>query len=173
MEKKIKNMNAENIKTGDVFSFRYNEEYVNTHHSPYHCFDGQLIANVDDNGGDVYLIDTYWSSGNKTFTLDKALKEGTLKFRFNINDVVNCYESDKAYYKDTDIFDFSYQHGCHKRFVRKKDAKRDKAVMLKSLRNVIQELESQLRYTEIDLTDAKKTMKDIEEGKSLEDIYIP
>lgn len=166
-------MTKKDIKTGDVFSFRYNEEYVNTHYSPYHCFDGQLIANVDDNGGDVYLIDTYWSSGSKTFTLDKALKEGTLKFRFNINDVVDCYESDKAYYKDTDIFDFSYQHGCYKRFVRKKDAKRDKKVILNSLRKKVNELESQLQYTERDLVNVKEMIKDVEKGKGLDSVYIP
>lgn len=165
-------MTNKDIKTGDVFSFRYNEEYLNTHYSPYHCFDGQLIASVDDNGGDIYLVDTYWSSGNKTFTLDKALKEGTLKFRFNINDVVNCYESDKAYYKDTDIFDFSYQHGCCKRFVRKKDAKRDKTVILKYLRKKVNELKSQLQYTERDLANAKEMIKDVEGGKDLDSVYI-
>lgn len=170
----MENKDIKNIKTGDVFSFRYNEEYVNTHYSPYHCFDGQLRANVDDNGGDVYLIDTYWNSGgNKTFTLDKALKEGTLKFRFNIYDVVDCYESDKAYYKDTDIFDFSYQHGCYKRFVRKKDAKRDKEVILNSLKLKILELESQLQYTKRDLANMNELLKEVEGGKDLNSVHIP
>lgn len=166
-------MTKKDIKTGDVFSFRYNEKYVNTHYSPYHCFDGQLIASVDDNGGDIYLIDTYWTSGNKTFTLDKALKEGTLKFRFNIKDVVDCYESDKAYYKDTDIFDFSYQHGCYKRFVRKKDAKRDKEVILNSLRKKVNELEFTLQYTKRDLATINELLKDVEEGKDLDSVHIP
>jgi hypothetical protein len=165
-----------NIKTGDVFSFSYKPEYVCTHHEPYHCFDGQLIASVDDDGN-VTLTDTYWmggqSSSEKQFTLEEALKVGSLTFRFNVNDVVICNESDKAYYKYTDIFNFSYQHGCYKRFVRKKDAKRDKEVILNSLRYKIQELESELQYTKRDLANMNDLLKDVEGGKDLDSVYIP
>lgn len=168
----MENKDIKNIKTGDVFSFSYKQEYVCTHYDSYHCFDGQLIASVDDNGN-VTLTDTYWSSNNKTFTLDEALKVGSLTFRFNVNDVVDCNEYDKAYYKSTDIFNFSYQHNCYKRFVRKKDAKRDKEVILNSLKLKICELESQLQYTKRDLANMNELLKEVEGGKDLNSVHIP
>jgi len=119
------------IKEGDVFKFRFNQEYLDKFplSDPYHCFDGQLVV-VTKSDGNLILEDTYWNGNRKKFKLDQLELNGTLTFVCNLNDVDECSESDVRYYNDNDIIDLSYQHGCYKRFVKRRGSKRSKEVML-------------------------------------------
>lgn len=136
------------IKINDVYSFRYNAEETKKMFEPYHCFDGQLIVRESNKGG-LILVDTYWSYDNRTFTLEEALSKGQLTFKFNIDDVQDLKLYDMDYYADEDIFDFSHQHGCYKRYVLRKGAEKSiekqERVLLEKIDNCKRNIESEKR----------------------------
>ena len=51
-----------------------------------------------ERNGEFYLRDTYWNDDNsgKKFTLDEALRQGELKFKCNLDDIIGISESDKS-----------------------------------------------------------------------------
>jgi len=149
------------IKEGDVFSFRYKPEVEKEMFEPYHCFDGQLVARKDKDGK-IILEDTFWGlyyPSNRTFTPEKAEAKGTLKYRFNLNEVKIGTESDLNYYDDNDVFPFNYQHGSHRRVYVRKDAKKSKEKMLEVVNRKIKD-------------EKKKIEKSIEELIKLSEIKL-
>lgn len=158
------------IKLNDVYSFEFNEEYLKKHDNPYHCFDGQLI--VRDYDGELRLKDTFYSD-SKSFTLEELEGMGTLTFRCNLDDVVDCRESDRMYYAEGDVIDLSYQHGCYKSFVRKKDAKRSKDVMCREIGKKMDEVKNSIRRHMEDYGRLYHLKELIERGEDLDKIYIP
>ncbi len=112
---------------------------------PNHCFDGQLIACKHGDG--LRLEDTYWNSGdNRVFTLEEALRLGTLEFVCNLNDVEKSHKSDLKYYDNKDIFDLSYQHHCYESYYRRKGAKRSKTKMLETVNKKLVEAQREAEY---------------------------
>lgn len=142
-----------NITEGDVFDFDYSDAFFEDkrkwgHPSePWyyrHCFDGQLVAVVV--GGDILLRDTYWAFWDKekccfvfsgdsgrAFSAEEAARNGALKLRFNLADVEATHNEVADHYDAADWFDISYQHGCYKRFVLKKGAKKSQSRMLQAI----------------------------------------
>jgi hypothetical protein len=137
------------LRVNDVYSFRYNEHELKKRFSPYHCFDGQLVAKQRENG-EFYFVDTYRGSKYDKFTthgdmkrksIQQALGEGTLTFICNLDEVDEIKEYETVYFDDDDFYNLSYQSGCYKYFVKKKDAIRSKEKMLQSIKKKIEETE--------------------------------
>jgi hypothetical protein len=146
------------LKIGDVFYFEYKPEIREENLYLDHCFDGQLVVHENSNK-ELVLVDTYWgSSNNHRFTLQEAEEKGTLTFRFNLSDVEDIGNDCEEYYDEKDIFDFSHQHHCYKRWVLRNGAKRSKEVMLKSINKKINDvrldIDSAVRQIEL-LTERK------------------
>jgi hypothetical protein len=155
------------IKEGDVYKFRYNEEYlknrISQYSDPYHCFDGKLVVKKA-NAGNLYLEDTYWNTDNKKFTLDEALEQGSLKFIVNLEDVEPIQEYNEQYYSYDDLFDLSYQKGCYRKIMKRKGAEkcpqRIKEVLEEKLRSAEYAVESKSR----EVRDIKEKLEKIEQG---------
>ena len=138
------------IKIGDYYRFSYNEKYEKELFMPYHCFDGILFVK-QKNDGSLYLVDTYWSSGGRSFTLEQALEQGILTFICNINDVEPCVKSEKRYYNSDDFFNLSSQHGCYERYFKRKNAARSSELMEEELKKLIDERKHEIEYAEYDI----------------------
>lgn len=157
------------IKLNDVYRFRYNEDELKRSSRDLNwCFDGQLIVKEDNDG--LYLEDTYWTTNSRCFTLEEALKKGTLEYICNLNEVEECKEYPYNYYDDKDIFNLSYQHGCYKRIVVRKGAKKSKEKMKEVLEYKISESERQLKSVQYDIDIHKNKLQELENGNL--DIYI-
>lgn len=169
------------LKENDVYRFEYNEEQYKKHESWFlnHCFDGQLVVKKNRDG-ELYLMDTYWGFAdcgeNHRFTLEKALQKGNLEFICNLDDVISCSKYDYKYYDKKDIFDLSYQHHCYEQYMRKKDAKRLKDVMLDYIYYKIKENKDELEYKmrSVSLENAKleEICKKIDQGEDLNKIIL-
>lgn len=157
------------LKVNDVYSFTYRPEVAKDKFEPYHCFDGQLIVKQYDSGK-FYLEDTYWTSNNRTFTRTEALKQGFLKFKCNLDDVDEIIQCDVIYYEDKDIVNLSHQHGCYKRFVLKKGAKRSKKKMLFAAKKMISDHENKINYSSREIEQLKEKIKKIKSNNL--DIYL-
>lgn len=152
------------LKVNDVYSFRYNEEEIKKRFEPYHCFDGQLVVKKR-HGGDLYLVDTYWGSGdNRTFTLEKALNEGTLTFKCNLDEVENIREHEFGYYDDSDLFNLSHQHGCYKHYTKRKGAERSKGKMLDTINKKISDTEYEIQWAQRNLIGLNERKQKIIDG---------
>lgn len=157
------------MKVGDVYDFRYNAEETKKRFEPYHCFDGQLVVK-ERSDGTLYLEDTYWTSQNVCFTPDDAEKLGTLEFRCNLNDIDYIDEYDLKYYDDSDIFNLSYQHGCYKRYAKRKGAERSKKKMERVLSRRIEENAHKIVWLENDIKSDTEKLKQLQSGDT--SIYI-
>lgn len=141
----------EKIKENDIYRFSYSLEYKDKakHFDPYHCFDGQLVAKKDKETGEITLVDTYWSFGgnDSRYAKPKEWREkGTLTFFLNLDEVEKAEEWERMYYNEKDFYNLSYQHGCYKKFAKRKGAKRDKGVMLDSLQEALKKAKYDADY---------------------------
>lgn len=151
------------IKENDVFNFTYNENYMKNNPYYYWCFDGQLIVKKDSNGK-LYLKDTYSDSECKIFTLEKALKEGSLTFICNLNDVEPIDQYYVNYYSDEDVFNLSYQSGCHKAYYLRKGANRSIAKMKSVIENNISEAQDQIETEKQYIEHCKEKLEKVKNG---------
>lgn len=156
------------IHEGDVFYFSYKPEVREKLSYPDHCFDGQLVAKKYD--GEIVLVDTYWGSGDRHFTIGEAEKKGKLTFRFNVGEVETTNEDVERYYKKEDWFNFSHQHGCYKQFVIRKGAKKDKEIMLTSINEKLREKHEKIKSLSWDIHRLGEDKAKIEAGNLT--IYI-
>lgn len=157
------------LKINDVYKFRYNEEYLEKLFEPYHCFDAQLI--VKQGIHNLYLEDTYWSTGNnKTFTLEQALEKGTLEFVCNLDEVEEIRSYDMRYYDDNDLFNLSRQHNCYGEYYKRKSAKKSAKKMEQVLIDEIKEIEHAIKSKEWDLKRANEKLEKLRLGDM--DIYL-
>ena len=151
------------INEGDVFNFSYKPEIREKMSYPDHCFDGQLVARKNSDG-EIVLIDTYWGSSDRHFTIGEAEEKGILTFRFNIGEVENTNEDVERYYKKEDWFNFSHQHGCYKRFVVRKGAKKDKEIMLNAIGEKLREKHEKIKSLSWDIQRLGEDKARIEAG---------
>lgn len=159
------------LKLNDYYNFRYNEAETKRIFEPYHCFDGKLIVK-ENYKKEFILVDTYWSSSdNRTFTLERALNEGTLEFVCNLDDVEEIKQYDLIYYADEDLFNLSYQHGCYKRYAKRKGAVRSREKMLRIIKERISEAEYKLRSAQNSIEQLNKVFEEVKEG-DINKIYI-
>lgn len=138
------------IKINDVYRFRYNPEHAKKLHSPYHCFDGILKVRKSDKG--LILVDGYWSSDNKWFTLKDALKQGSLEFICNLDDVEQIDEHKSKYYNEKDIFVLPYHSGYHTMYLKRKGAEKCKETIMK-------QLEAKVQYAKSQIESAKRSLE--------------
>lgn len=142
------------IEHGDIYWFTYNDEYRKKLFDPNHCFDGQLVA--IESGDGIILIDTYWAIGlwdidnasfsdGQRFTEEEARKKGKLTYKCNIKnvDIVN-HKNATDYYRKSEWFNLSRQHGCYQAYGILKTAKRDKQTMLDMLSAQVRDQEYKL-----------------------------
>lgn len=151
------------IKLGDVYSFSYNDEWYNKINMPYHCFDGIMFVRQKEDGS-FCLEDTYWSSDNRIYTLEQALKYGTLSLICNINEVEKCNEDDYKYYNANDIFNLSYQHGCYPRFYKRKGALRSPEVMEEIIKRQIEELKQSIGSAKYNIQRKQELLEKLKSG---------
>lgn len=152
------------LKLNDVYKFQYNEKHRTQMYDPYHCFDGQLIAKIG-NVGYLYLEDTYWNSGgNRRFPLEQALKQGTLTYICNLDEIEKISESDMSYYADEDVFDLSTQHHCYKAFYKRKNAEKSFDKMERVLIRKIEEIEHNISWQNSSLIRAKEDLEKLRHG---------
>jgi hypothetical protein len=158
------------LKINDVYSFRYNDSEVKKRFEPYHCFDRQLV--VKDYKDGLMLVDTYWGENdNRTFTLEEALKQGTLTFKCNLDDVEYIKEWETEYYSYDDLFNLSHQHGCYTVWAKRKTALRDKDRMLYIIKNKIDDTEHNIESCKRDLVRMNETLQKIENGE-IDNVYL-
>jgi len=159
------------LKLNDVYEFNYNKIWREKIFMSDHCFDGQLVVRQRRNG-ELYLEDTYWSSGteNKTFTLEKALEQGELTFVCNYDDIEKIEKYKFDYYADEDLFNLSTQHQCYKEYYKRKGAERSSAKMEEVLKYKIEEIESSIKYKTNELRLAKESLEKLRSGDI--NIYI-
>lgn len=152
------------IKVNDVFAFRYNEEEMETRFSPYHCFDGQLVA-LKRSTGEIYLRDTYWGGGEgRVFTPEEAEMQGELTFKCNLDEVEYIREHEQQYYADEDVINLSHQHQCYKKFAIKKGATRSTEKMITSIQDKIKDAEREKSSAERTIERLSETLKKVEAG---------
>lgn len=160
------------FKVNDVFYFQYNEQEIKTRFEPRHCFDGQFIVKQRPNG-EIYFIDTFWASKHNGFanmgdirtkSVEDALRQGTLRFVCNLDDVEEIAEGEVKYYANEDVFDLSYQHGCYKYFVKKKGAVRSKEKMIESIKLKIEDQTSKMRWAQREIEYLKEQLLKVEAG---------
>lgn len=122
------------LTEGDVYNFTYSDaERARTRMDLNWCFDGQVVVR---NGR---LCDTYWgfNSGESRIVTPE---QGTLTFVCNLNDVIEIQHYQTRRYDDADVFNLSHQHGCHKLFVRRKDAQPSATKMLAQIDDRMREV---------------------------------
>lgn len=129
---------------------------------PYHYFDGQLIARKNREGK-FYLQDTYWGSGDTTFTPKEASENGTLVFVCNLNETEKKGDA-YSYYDEKDIYNLSSQHGCYKDIRIRKGAKRSKAKMFEVINEKINEARRKVHGYIEDIARYSETKTKIETG---------
>jgi len=158
------------LKLHDVYKFNYNDEWRKKIFDVNWCFDGQLIVK-ENCYGDLYLRDTYWTSGEgKEFTLEQALERGVLTFICNLNDLESIEARDLNYYADEDIFDLSYQRKMNKDYYIRKGAKKSKDKMELVLNEKIKSIESNIESSIYNLEWTKEKLEKLKSGDM--NIYI-
>jgi hypothetical protein len=158
------------LKINNVYEFRYKPEIAEKIFSPYHCFDGQLIAR--EWGDKVILQDTYWgtSSDSRRFSLDEAKEKGTLKFICNLDEVKEIDEYNLRYYADEDVFNLSSQSGYRKKYAIKKNTQRSKDKMLRVLNESLANAKHAIENAKREIQIANKKITELNDGNI--DIYI-
>jgi hypothetical protein len=170
MNSKIDNLSRD-VMEGDVFHFSYSENEIKRHgyYTLKHCFDGQLEAKKL--GDKLILADTYWNTDKRQGAVDEWLKRGTLVFRFNLNEVEPLEHYNLDYYDDFDIFDFSYQSGCYKRFMLRKGAQKSKKKMLAVIEQRNKDIQSNIDILQYRLNVLRENLVKIEADK-LDEVYF-
>lgn len=176
--KEVKNAEGLDLKTNDVYSFRFNKEYREKNQYTNHCFDGQFIVKQRENG-ELYFLDTYWASkhdgfkhrgDHRSMSVSDALKNGHLEYICNLDEVEEIREHDLVYYSDDDLFNLSYQHGCYKFFVKKKGAVRDVIKMERIILEKISYCEDSINSMKRDIVSYKETLQRLKDGD--QSVYI-
>lgn len=157
------------FRVNDVYQFRYNAEMVEKLVYPYHCFDGTLTVRATDNGK-LILVDGYWSSDNRTFTIDEAFEQGTLEFLCNLDDVVETSDSSNKYYDDDDLITVCHHAGYRNKYYLKKGAEKSISKMLSVLGNQIDYERHLIESSKRNIEMIKKKIERLESGDT--DIYI-
>lgn len=159
------------IKEGDIYKFRYNEQFMKGNFEPYHCFDGILTVKPSYEKG-LILVDGYWSSDNRWFTLDKALSEGELTFICNVNEVEVIKEYESMYYNEKDIFRLPFHSGYHTVYYKRKGAEKCKETILNQLTVKVQQAESSLTSAQRGLEWAKESLEKAKKENEVNKIYL-
>lgn len=129
---------------GDVFRFSYSQAERDKAAQGWagslnHCFDGQVVCR------DGKLCDTYWGfDAGEPRIVTPA--HGELTFVCNLADVRDIREYETRWYDAADVFNLSYNHGCHKRFVVKKDAQPSAARMIEETRKKEAEIRHNIEH---------------------------
>jgi len=151
------------FKVNDVYEFRYNAEMVKKLVYPYHCFDGTLIVRKFDDGS-LRLVDTYWNSDNRTFTIEKALKEGELTFICNLDEVDELKGFGTEYYDDSDVIRLKIHAGYRNETYLKKGAVKSKDKMISVIKEKIEIEENNIRSANRYIGLLAETLKKVESG---------
>jgi hypothetical protein len=114
-----------------MYLFRYNEQQLAVRTDPHHCFDGILVSNG------TMLIDTYWTSGGRRFTLKEAQAQGTIEFLCNLEEMKEIREADVQYFDD--VITLFIHAGHRKKFLIKKEQPRSQTKMLENIKDKIAE----------------------------------
>lgn len=162
------------IKLNDVYRFQFNETELKHRSYPYHCFDGQLTVK-EGWGKGFRLYDSYWNfSGNctKSFTLEEALKYGTLEFICNMDEIEPIEWHQQSRYDDADLFDLSNQHGCYKKMYKRIGAQPSKQKMISVLNKKIEEEKSKIKMAASSLRWLNQEMIKLEKAEDVSQIYV-
>jgi len=134
------------MKNGDIFRWSYNSEWLkrkgdgDNGGTTYWAV--SRIAIVD---GD-YLIDTWGSSMNASFTKDMIDERLELVFIANMGDLDEACKSDRACYMDDDCVDISHANSWGMNFYLRKGAKKSVLKMEKVIKRKKYDIEHSIEY---------------------------
>jgi hypothetical protein len=170
------NFDFNKIKENDFFIFEYYPEIRKSIFEPRHCFEGLLRAFKHK---DKFLLrDTYWGVFSDSwdcvqmFTIEEALKKGTLTYYCNLNELKPIGEHEQKYYKDEDIFCLHEQHSCSERcrnYYIKKDAVRSQEKMRDYINYKRNQLQHGIDFAKDELKRLDEKQAQVEAGNL--DIY--
>jgi len=134
------------MKNGDIFRWSYNSEWLkrkgdgDNGGTTYWAV--SRIAIVD---GD-YLVDTWSSSMNTSFTKDMIDERLELVFIANMGDLDEACKSDRACYMDADCVDISHANSWGMNFYLRKGAKKSVLKMEKVIKRKKYDIEHSIEY---------------------------
>ncbi|MDR3551249.1 MAG: hypothetical protein P4L31_07590 [Candidatus Babeliales bacterium] len=156
------------IKLNDVFHANYKDTSKSNR-----CFEGLLVARQGNDR--IILVDTFWNSENKWWTLEDVENELNLTYYCNLDDYdLKNIPNAQKFYDKTDYIYMHSQHACVEScryFYLKKGATKSKDKMIASLNEKIEEAKCKISSANSTIEWALKDIKKIENGE-LENIYI-
>lgn len=158
------------LKVGDIYRFRYNEEFLKDKFEPYHCFDGLMTVKESDKG--LVLIDGYWSSGNRWFTIKDALEQGDLTFICNLDEVETISEYDSKYFNEKDIYIVPFHSGYRTVIYKRKGAEKCRETILKVLEAKVSYAKSSVESAERSLEWAERDLEKAKVEQDIDEIYV-
>ena len=140
------------LKTGDVARWHYTKKELgklnhgNNGGTTYWC-----VSNIGVFDG-KYLVDTYWGSGRMRFSKDQINSILIVDFIENEANLISRSESERAYYKDCDCFDFNHPNSTSGNFFIRKEAKKCTKKMIRLERRNIKKLQNDINYAKSNLS---------------------
>ena len=118
---------------------------------PYHCINWTFKITVDEDCNKYYMRDTYWSTGDG-FSIELT-DENFDKFTllFDMNDVCKVSPPDFYDYNEEDRWHIALDSGGYRfsnYYYVRKDAKKNKEILLKRLQHELESLKNQVRRKE-------------------------
>lgn len=146
------------IKTGDVFHWRYKDK------SDYLAYWAKSCIAVALEG--KYLRDTYWSGndGGVFWTFAEAVAKLDLTYIGNFSELEKIRDDDAKYYSESDVVSLNHPNSSQGNVYRRIGTQRNQAAMLAALDRAVEKAESDKRSAERDLERLRETRAQIERG---------
>lgn len=151
------------FKEGDVFNYRYTPATIERFRGvdPYWTSDQRCVFH----GG--RLIDTYWGFPPRHMGSDSRTvkpEEAELTFVCNVNDCRPIREYEALHYAEADVFNLSYNKGCHRKLMVPKDAKPNGERILDEVRKKESSVRASLDHAVRTLQDLAVLRSNVERG---------
>ena len=117
---------------------------------PYHCINWTFKITADEDCNKYYMRDTYWSSGGLSVELTDDNFD-KFKLLFDMNDVCKVSPPDFYDYNEEDRWHVALDSGgyrCSRYYYVRKDAKKNKEMLLERLQHELESLKNQVRRKE-------------------------
>lgn len=154
------------FKEGDIFYWHYKDKPTDGAWGVYHC--KSQIA-VMRNG---LLVDTYWSGYSDSTRFKPGDGRIELRFISNIEDLEPKDEMVANYYDDAEIVNLNHANSSRGNFYIRKGAKRSPEKMIEAIRYKKEKAEAEIRSANWTIERLDKSLKEINDGGDLEQIYI-
>lgn len=156
------------IKDGDIFFWSWKDEQKHKQPMVYWAKSRFAVAK------DGMVQDTFWNNSHDGFSMshDRAFKELELNYLGNFADLEKKPEYMSNYYDEKDVVNLNHSNSTSGNFYVRKGAQRSKERMKQYLEYHIEKEEGTIRFALSSIKTMKKSLLEIEEGKSLDKIYL-